>query len=94
MICTHHLFRKWVPVTTPWRVLSLRIEERLAIWRVAANILNEVTDSRQGVILQPGGLGEVLTSPHLQKIAMLRKVHNLLGHGLILWYGLSNGEGT
>ena len=30
---------KWVPVTTAWRVLRLRMEERPPIWRVAANIL-------------------------------------------------------
>ena len=29
---------KWVPVTTSWRVLRLRMEERPPIWRVAANI--------------------------------------------------------
>jgi len=32
---------KWVPVTTARRVLGLRMEERLTIWRVAANILNK-----------------------------------------------------
>jgi len=32
---------KWVPVTTAWRVLWLRIEERPTIWRVAVNILNK-----------------------------------------------------
>ena len=32
---------KWVPVTTAWRVLRLRMEERPPIWRVAANILNK-----------------------------------------------------
>jgi len=31
---------QWVPVTTAWRVLRLRIEERPPIRRVAANILN------------------------------------------------------
>jgi hypothetical protein len=31
---------KWVPVTTAWSVLSLRMEERPPIWKVAANILN------------------------------------------------------
>jgi len=31
---------KWVPVTTVWRILRLRMEERPPIWRVAANILN------------------------------------------------------
>jgi len=32
---------KWVPVTTAWRVLRLRLEERPPIWRVAENILNK-----------------------------------------------------
>jgi len=31
----------WVPVTTVWRVLRLRMEERPPIWRVDANILNK-----------------------------------------------------
>jgi hypothetical protein len=30
----------WVPVTTAWRVLRLRMEERPPIWRVAVNKLN------------------------------------------------------
>ena len=30
----------WVPVTTAWCVLRLRMEERPPIWRVAANKLN------------------------------------------------------
>jgi hypothetical protein len=30
-----------VPVTTAWRVLRLRMEERPAIWRVAVNKLNK-----------------------------------------------------
>ena len=32
---------KWVPVTTAWRVLRLRMEERPPILRVAANVLNK-----------------------------------------------------
>ena len=32
---------KWVPVTTAWRILRLRMEERHPIWMVAANILSE-----------------------------------------------------
>ena len=31
----------WVPVTTAWRVLRLRLEERPPIWKVAANVLNK-----------------------------------------------------
>ena len=38
IICTGGL---WVPVTTAWRFLRLRMEERPPIWRVAANILNK-----------------------------------------------------
>jgi hypothetical protein len=33
---------EWVPVTTAWRVLRLRMEERPPIWRVAANILHKL----------------------------------------------------
>ena len=32
---------KWVPVTTTSLVIGLWMEERSAIWRVAANILNK-----------------------------------------------------
>jgi len=48
---------KWVPVTTAWCVLRLRMEERPPIWRVAANIINKqaAEDNRQGVVLQIGG---------------------------------------
>ena len=31
----------WVPVTTAWRILRLRMEERPPIWRVTANKLNK-----------------------------------------------------
>ena len=31
----------WVPVTTAWRVLRLRMEELTPIWRVAANKSNK-----------------------------------------------------
>jgi hypothetical protein len=31
----------WFPVTTAWRILRLWMEERLPLWRVAANILNK-----------------------------------------------------
>jgi hypothetical protein len=32
---------KWVPVTTAWRVMRLRVEERPPIRSVAANMLNK-----------------------------------------------------
>jgi len=31
----HVISEKWVPVTTAWRVLRLRMEERPRRWRVA-----------------------------------------------------------
>ena len=31
----------WIPITTAWRVLRLRMEEWPPIWRVAANKLNQ-----------------------------------------------------
>jgi hypothetical protein len=37
-----YLYRwMWVPVTTAWRVLRLRMEERSPVWRVAVNKLNK-----------------------------------------------------
>jgi hypothetical protein len=32
---------KWVPVNTAWRVLSLWMDERSPIWKVAAHMLNK-----------------------------------------------------
>jgi len=32
---------KWVPVTTAWRVLRLRMQERPSVWKVAANRSNK-----------------------------------------------------
>ena len=40
-IYTVYIRDKWLPVTTAWRVLRLRMEEQPPIWRVAANILNK-----------------------------------------------------
>jgi hypothetical protein len=47
---------KWVPVTTAWCVLRLRMEERpLDMEGGCENIEQTVADSRQGVVLQLGG---------------------------------------
>jgi len=40
-VITTYVPHKWVAATTVWLVLSLRLEERPPIWRVAANILNK-----------------------------------------------------
>jgi hypothetical protein len=51
-----------VAVNTTWRVLSLRMEEGLTVWRVAVNKLNKQprTAERGGPL---GGGGGVLTTP-------------------------------
>jgi len=48
---------KWVPVTTAWRVLRLRMEERPPIWRVAANILNKQSRTADEVWSSSLGVG-------------------------------------
>ena len=57
----------WVPVTTGWRVLSLRMEERPPIWRVAANKLNNQSRKPKRGSPPAWELGEALTTPPLEK---------------------------
>ena len=40
-LCGLSCHDKWVPVTTAWRVLRLRMEERPPVWSAAANILTK-----------------------------------------------------
>ena len=54
----------WVPVTTARRVMRLRVQEWLPIWRVAANILNKQSTTAYKGWSSGWGLGEVLTTPH------------------------------
>jgi hypothetical protein len=58
----------WVPVTTAWHVIRLRMEEWPPIWRVAVNILN--TQSRTDDKGWPSslGMGDVLTILYLKKM--------------------------
>jgi len=52
-----------VPVTTPWRVLRLRMQELPPIWRLAANILTKHQQTADIGWSSTWGLGEVLTTP-------------------------------
>jgi len=61
MLNTYNDKDKRVPVNIAQRVLRVRIEERRPVWREAEKIFNK--QSRQGVVLQIGGLAEVLTTP-------------------------------
>jgi len=65
---------QWIPVTTAWRVLRLRIEERPPICRVAANKLNMQSWTADKGGLPAWGLAEVLTTPPC-KTARLRNTH-------------------
>jgi len=49
---------KWVPATTPWRVLTLRMEKRPPDKEGSCEYTEKiVADSRQGVVLQLGSWG-------------------------------------
>jgi hypothetical protein len=54
---------KCVPVTTAWRVLRLRTEERPSVWRVAANILNKLSRTAD-----TGWSSSLLTTPHRKNV--------------------------
>ena len=66
----------WVPITTAWRVLGLRMEERPPIWRVAVNKLNKQPRTADEGWSSSLGLEEVLTTP-LRKKQMLRNIHKV-----------------
>ena len=57
----------WVPVTTAWRVLGLRMEERPPIWRVAVNKLNKQPRTADEGGPPAWALDEVLTTPLRKK---------------------------
>ena len=56
----------WVPVTTAWRVLRLRMEERPPIWRVVVNKMKK----------QPRTADEVWSS----SISLLPTTKNFVQH--------------
>ena len=63
----------WVPVTTAWRVLRLRMEDRPPIWGVAANKLKKQSwTAEKGWSSSLGGLGEALTTPPREKQNVLK----------------------
>jgi hypothetical protein len=61
----------WVPVTTAWRVLRFRTEERPPIWRVAVNKLNKQPRTADEGWSSSLGLGKLLTTPLRKKIMLI-----------------------
>jgi len=57
----------WVPVTTAWRVLRLRIEERPPTRRVAANKLNKQSRTADKGWSSSLGVGRGANNPSLLK---------------------------
>jgi hypothetical protein len=77
------------PVATEWRVLRW-VEERPAIWRVAANISNEQwwrADKRWSSSLEDGQ-GADNSSP--EEIALLQNRRDCLGDSLMFWFDLNS----
>jgi len=60
---------KWVPVTTTWRLLRLRMEECPPIWRIAANILISSHWQPKSGGPPAWGLGDVLTNLHRKSVS-------------------------
>jgi hypothetical protein len=56
-----------VPAARVWRVLGLRLEERLPTWKAAVNILNNQSRTADNGFSSSFVLGEVLTTPHRKK---------------------------
>jgi hypothetical protein len=71
--------RKWVPFTTTWRVLCLRMLERPPVRRVDENELNEQsrTADKGWSYIWGFGLGANNTLPY--QLVLLRKGYNCLG---------------
>jgi len=83
----------WVLVTTAWRFLRLRIEERHPIWREGANTLNKQSRTADKGWFSNLAVGRGVENSSLWKQILLRVMNTCLGRGLILWYDLSNESG-
>ena len=79
---------KWVAVNMAWSVVSLRMEERPSICRVAANILNKQSRTADKAWSSSLGIGRGANNFSPQKHIMLPTIHKeSLGLGLIIWPG-------
>ena len=73
-LCMYFKLCQWVPVTTVWHVLRLRIEERPPIRRVAANKLNKQSRTVDEGWSSSLGVGRGANNPSLLKL-MFRNTH-------------------
>ena len=70
---SHH--DTWAPVTMAWRVLRLRIDEDLQIWRPGANTLNKEPQTADKGWSSTLGLGEVLTTSNRKSLRCYETSH-------------------
>jgi hypothetical protein len=69
------------------------MEERPAIWRVAANILNKQSRTADKGWSSSLGIGQDVDNSSPEKLTVLKNIHaESFGPGLILWYVLQGGE--
>jgi hypothetical protein len=79
-------------LTTAFRVLRLRMEERPPDTERSANILNRQLRTADKGYPPASGLWEVLTTPRHKKLIVSRHIQRSLGIELILRCKLSNGK--
>jgi len=72
---------QWVPVTTAWHVLRLRIQERPPIRRVAANKLTKQSRTTDEAWSSSLGAGRVLRTLPCKKNYVKKHLHG----GFLLW---------
>jgi hypothetical protein len=74
---------KWVHVTTAWRVLRLRMEERPPVWSTAPSILNEQSLTADKWWSSSLGVRRGANNFSPLKLILLRNIHReSLGPGL------------
>jgi len=94
--CKISIHDKWVPFTTAWRVLKLRIEERPPIWRVAANILNKQSWTADNGCPPAWGSGEVVTTAQGKNVScreMFTRASDLDLYSGMDWIELAQDRG-
>ena len=60
---------KWVPITTAWRVLRLRMDKRPSVWRVSAKRLNKQSRIADKCWSSSLGIGRGVTTPHRKNLS-------------------------
>ena len=90
--CSYHDY--WIPVTTAWRFLHLRLEKRPPIRRVAANKFNKQSRAADNGWSSSLEVGRGANNSSPSKLVLLRNRYICLVFGLILLCNRLNGKGS